>query len=74
MKYVRDARRQGIPLAVVQHEDVLVFTRPDRQIVSDHTHLQRSRTCNRGPHRPAPRSYAERVRERLHHPVAAPTT
>jgi SAM-dependent methyltransferase len=28
MKYVRDARRQGIPLAVVQHEDVLVFTRP----------------------------------------------
>ncbi|MEU3962942.1 DNA methyltransferase [Streptomyces buecherae] len=29
MKYVRDARRQGIPLAVIQHEDVLVFTRPD---------------------------------------------
>ncbi|MER6358848.1 hypothetical protein ABT186_45505 [Streptomyces sp. NPDC001634] len=28
MKNVRDARRQGIPLAVVQHEDVLVFTRP----------------------------------------------
>lgn len=29
MKNVRDARRQGIPLAVVQHEDVLIFTRPD---------------------------------------------
>ncbi|MCJ0872914.1 TRM11 family methyltransferase [Streptomyces sp. AP-93] len=29
MKNVRDARRQGIPLSVVQHEDVLVFTRPD---------------------------------------------
>lgn len=28
MKNVRDARRQGIPLAVVQHEDVLVFTKP----------------------------------------------
>ena len=26
MKNVRDARRQGIPLSVVQHEDVLVFT------------------------------------------------
>ncbi len=31
MKNVRDARRQGIPLAVVQHEDVLVFTRPGQQ-------------------------------------------
>lgn len=30
MKNVRDARRQGIPLSVVQHEDVLVFTRPGR--------------------------------------------
>jgi modification methylase len=28
MKNVRDARRRGIPLAVIQHEDVLVFTRP----------------------------------------------
>ncbi|GGO99333.1 TRM11 family SAM-dependent methyltransferase [Wenjunlia tyrosinilytica] len=28
MKNVRDARRRGIPLSVVQHEDVLVFTRP----------------------------------------------
>ncbi|MFI1202985.1 TRM11 family SAM-dependent methyltransferase [Streptomyces sp. NPDC020883] len=28
MKNVRDARRQGIPLSVVQHEDVLIFTRP----------------------------------------------
>lgn len=28
MKYVRDARRQGVPLSVIQHEDVLVFTRP----------------------------------------------
>ncbi len=29
MKNVRDARRQGIPLSVIQHEDVLVFTRPE---------------------------------------------
>ncbi|MFD7504960.1 TRM11 family SAM-dependent methyltransferase [Streptomyces sp. NPDC059850] len=29
MKNVGDARRQGIPLHLVQHEDVLVFTRPD---------------------------------------------
>ncbi|MFI6350189.1 TRM11 family SAM-dependent methyltransferase [Streptomyces sp. NPDC050560] len=28
MKNVRDARREGIPLSVIQHEDVLVFTRP----------------------------------------------
>nr|WP_313884352.1 DNA methyltransferase [Streptomyces cynarae] len=28
MKNVRDARRAGIPLAVIQREDVLVFTRP----------------------------------------------
>ncbi|MGW0734489.1 TRM11 family SAM-dependent methyltransferase [Streptomyces sp. NPDC002851] len=28
MKNVRDARRQGIPLSVVQHEDVLVFHAP----------------------------------------------
>lgn len=28
MKNVRDARRVGIPLSVIQHEDVLVFTRP----------------------------------------------
>ncbi|MHB6910201.1 TRM11 family SAM-dependent methyltransferase [Streptomyces sp. CB02959] len=28
MKNVRDARRQGIPLSVVQHEDVLIFTKP----------------------------------------------
>ncbi|UQA92183.1 TRM11 family SAM-dependent methyltransferase [Streptomyces halobius] len=27
MKNVRDARRQGIPLSAVQHEDVLVFTK-----------------------------------------------
>ncbi|MFJ9619054.1 TRM11 family SAM-dependent methyltransferase [Streptomyces noursei] len=28
MKNVRDARRQGIPLCVVQHEDVLIFSKP----------------------------------------------
>ncbi|MEW1655579.1 DNA methyltransferase [Streptomyces sp. NPDC093707] len=28
MKNVRDARRQGIPLSAVQHEDVLIFTKP----------------------------------------------
>ncbi|MFG2744091.1 TRM11 family SAM-dependent methyltransferase [Streptomyces chartreusis] len=31
MKNVRDARHQGIPLAVVQHEDVLVFTRTQQR-------------------------------------------
>ena len=31
MKNVRDARRQAFPSAVVQHEDVLVFTRPGQQ-------------------------------------------
>ncbi|MFF4602755.1 TRM11 family SAM-dependent methyltransferase [Streptomyces sp. NPDC001339] len=34
MKNVRDARRQGIPLSIVQHEDVLVFTRPLTPAVS----------------------------------------
>ncbi|MEU6158794.1 DNA methyltransferase [Streptomyces sp. NPDC047130] len=29
LKNARDARRAGIPMCVVQHEDVLVFTRPD---------------------------------------------
>jgi hypothetical protein len=28
MKNVRDARRADIPRSVIQHEDVLVFTRP----------------------------------------------
>ncbi|MFB7629462.1 hypothetical protein ACFC0M_00710 [Streptomyces sp. NPDC056149] len=28
MKNVNHARRQGIPLSVVQHEDVVIFTRP----------------------------------------------
>ncbi|MBD0741683.1 TRM11 family methyltransferase [Streptomyces sp. CBMA152] len=31
MKNVRDTRRRGIPLSVVQHEDVLIFTRPRPQ-------------------------------------------
>lgn len=74
MKYVRDARRQGIPLAVVQHEDVLVFTRPDRQTVPDHKHPQGPRTCDRGAYRLAVRGYAERIRERMHHPAPTPTT
>ncbi|MCQ8835320.1 TRM11 family SAM-dependent methyltransferase [Streptomyces malaysiensis] len=30
LKNVRDARRQGIPLHLVQHEDVLIFTRPEK--------------------------------------------
>ncbi|WP_329618581.1 hypothetical protein [Streptomyces sp. S465] len=30
LKNVRDARRQGIPLHLVQHEDVLIFTRPKK--------------------------------------------
>lgn len=35
MKYVRDARRQGVPLVLIQHEDVLVFTRPDQPLAPD---------------------------------------
>ncbi|WP_236076414.1 TRM11 family SAM-dependent methyltransferase [Streptomyces coffeae] len=34
MKNVRDARRQGIPLHLVQHEDVLVLTRPQHSNVA----------------------------------------
>ncbi|MFE4832720.1 TRM11 family SAM-dependent methyltransferase [Streptomyces sp. NPDC056672] len=29
MKNIRDARRQGLPLSVIQHEDVLIFIRPE---------------------------------------------
>lgn len=29
MKHVRDTRRRGIPLSLIQHEDVLIFTRPE---------------------------------------------
>lgn len=41
MKNVRDARRQGIPLAVVQHEDVLVFTRHAPEAPHATSHPQR---------------------------------
>ncbi|MFF4602790.1 TRM11 family SAM-dependent methyltransferase [Streptomyces sp. NPDC001339] len=59
MKNVRDARRQGIPLSVVQHEDVLVFTRPESGTgkpcpTSDNSACAaafRSRTCSRRPRR-----------------------
>ncbi|MFF4960945.1 TRM11 family SAM-dependent methyltransferase [Streptomyces sp. NPDC001222] len=40
MKNVRDARHQGIPLAVIQHEDVLIFTRPATPMCpADHARL-----------------------------------
>ncbi|AZS74882.1 RNA methyltransferase [Streptomyces lydicus] len=53
MKNVRDARRQGVPLSVVQHEDVLVFTGPGRcaaparprDRVATRSTAFRSRTC-----------------------------
>jgi tRNA1(Val) A37 N6-methylase TrmN6 len=45
MKNVRDARRQGIPLAVIQHEDVLVFTRPGQ-------HTARTAPTQHGPGAP----------------------
>ncbi|WP_240662480.1 DNA methyltransferase [Streptomyces sp. WAC 06738] len=59
MKNVQDARRQGIPLAVVQHEDVLAFTRPGRHACptaatatrprqGSATEGFRSRTCAEG--------------------------
>ncbi|KPC61348.1 RNA methyltransferase [Streptomyces chattanoogensis] len=59
MKNVRDARRQGIPLSVVQHEDVLIFTKsrrcadptPRRDGTPASTAAFRSRTCSqRGRH------------------------
>jgi hypothetical protein len=52
MKNVRDARRRGIPLALVQHEDVLVFTKADVPAgpASPPT-ATRQRTAPR-PHRP----------------------
>ncbi|NIY69534.1 TRM11 family SAM-dependent methyltransferase [Streptomyces malaysiensis] len=34
MKNVRDARRAGVPLAVIQHEDTLVFRRPETRAYS----------------------------------------
>ncbi|MEV8023094.1 DNA methyltransferase [Streptomyces sp. NPDC086554] len=34
MTNVRDARRRGIPLSVVQHEDVIVFIRPGKSTAS----------------------------------------
>ncbi|GGR67470.1 hypothetical protein GCM10010252_01520 [Streptomyces aureoverticillatus] len=46
MKNVRDARHQGIPLAVIQHEDVLVFTRPEH-------HTKQPATTQRRPGAPA---------------------
>jgi hypothetical protein len=74
MKHVRDARRQGIPLVVVQHEDVLVFTRPAYEIAlhAEPAQSQRPRPCTAGLRGPAARSYAERLRERLHHPQVHP--
>jgi len=54
MKNTRDARRQGIPLSVIQHEDVLVFTRPTLPgcpTRSRTTHALHTRTCAAGRHR-----------------------
>ncbi|WP_338686586.1 DNA methyltransferase [Streptomyces acidiscabies] len=48
MKNTRDARRTGIPLSVIQHEDVLVFTRPD---TLPPRCPNRVRTCVNGRHR-----------------------
>ncbi len=48
MKNTRDARRTGIPLSVIQHEDVLVFTRPDTRPPRC---PNRVRTCVNGRHR-----------------------
>ncbi|PJJ05547.1 DNA methylase [Streptomyces sp. 2333.5] len=46
MKNVRDARRQGMPLSVIQHEDVLVFTRlPSDTNAPASVARFRSRTC-----------------------------
>ncbi|PNE38201.1 TRM11 family SAM-dependent methyltransferase [Streptomyces noursei] len=55
MKNVRDARRQGVPLSVVQHEDVLIFTKsgpgPGKPCVNGNSptcaEAFRSRTCRR---------------------------
>ncbi|WHX17719.1 DNA methyltransferase [Streptomyces malaysiensis subsp. malaysiensis] len=50
MKNVRDARRQGIPLHLVQHEDVLVFTRPDPSAAQ--LGVPRPTACTGGSQRP----------------------
>jgi modification methylase len=51
MKNVRDARRQGIPLHLVQHEDVLVFTRPERNSAV-HLAVSRPTVCTGRAQRP----------------------
>ncbi|MCL7377046.1 TRM11 family methyltransferase [Streptomyces sp. 35G-GA-8] len=53
MKNVRDARRQGIPLSVVQHEDVLIFTRPGTGANSNTLNLATHDTRNEVPYRRA---------------------
>ncbi|MFE0174903.1 TRM11 family SAM-dependent methyltransferase [Streptomyces sp. NPDC059002] len=52
MTNVRDARQRGIPLAVVQHEDVLVFTKPGPHTGSTGgatTHTRQGTTRTRWP-------------------------
>ncbi|KAF4408936.1 TRM11 family SAM-dependent methyltransferase [Streptomyces lycii] len=64
MKNVRDARRLGIPLCVVQHEDVLVFTRPETSGTTSECRraARRSGTCAGRPEGETSRSGALRCR------------
>ncbi|GAA2110044.1 TRM11 family SAM-dependent methyltransferase [Streptomyces synnematoformans] len=62
MKNVQDARRQGTPLAVIQHEDVLVFTRP-RQPTQ---HCPEASACTTNSARTAPPAAAIRSRTCTH--------
>ncbi|MFJ9618841.1 TRM11 family SAM-dependent methyltransferase [Streptomyces noursei] len=54
MKNVRDARRQGIPLSVVQHEDVIVFAK--RLVKTDSAFPRAGRPTHaaRTAHEPSP--------------------
>ncbi|WNE95513.1 DNA methyltransferase [Streptomyces luomodiensis] len=52
MKNVRDARRAGIPLHLVQHEDVLVFTRHTQDLAGHPATSRPPRCSSRGQHPP----------------------
>lgn len=58
MKNVQDARHQRIPLAVIQHEDVLVFTRPGQTT----QHCPEASACTAYSARTAPPAAAVRSR------------
>ncbi|MFE3410308.1 hypothetical protein ACFXMT_18855 [Streptomyces mirabilis] len=64
MKNVRDARRQGIPLAVIQHEDVLIFTKA----------VSPTRVCDRALTLSRPRCASRTTRTHATEGVCRPCT